>query len=166
MTHKYIVLCAFLLSLNAQASFIVGTGFNSATGGRLVPSLNLGYAGESLEMSFSSTGVSTTAYYHSSYRLSAYKTWSAGDFVFGKIEAGFGAGALYGVRSFTDVGAEAETKSDYVIGPSFFARWKFLDPAFIAVEGLYGILGPSNRFGDILGLNARDNVSFVIGVRL
>ncbi len=113
-----------------------------------------------------STGVSTTAYYHSAYRLSAYKTWKAGDYFIGNIEAGFGAGALYAIRSFKDSTTEEEKKSDYVIGPSFFARWMFAAPFFITVDSVYGIIGPSNRYGDIFALNARDNVNFTIGFSL
>lgn len=160
------LLLSLVFSIQAKADFLVGTGFNSATSGRLVPALNVGYGRDSFEVLFSSTGVSTTAYYHSAYRLSAYKTWLAGDFLFADIEAGFGAGGLYAVRGFSDTLASSETKSDYVVGPAFFCRWKLLDPVFLAVEGLYGIIGPSNRFGDILGLNARDNVSLIVGIQL
>lgn len=84
----------------------------------------------------------------------------------GTVEAGFGVGTLYAVRSFKESDTETETKSDYVVGPAFFVRWVFLGPAFIGVDSLYGLVGPSNRYGDIIGLNARDNVNFVIGFRL
>lgn len=156
----------FQFAFETQAAVLLGTGFNSATAGRLVPALNFGAGGNSFEVMFSSTGVSTQAYYHSAYKLGAYWTWKAGDLFSGNVEAGLGAGALYAERSFEDTGASPQTKSDYVLGPTFFVRWVFLDPAFLAVEGLYGLIGPSNRFGDILSLNARDNVSFIIGMRL
>lgn len=162
-------LCFFVFSqfaFETQAAVLLGTGFNSATGGRLVPALNFGAGGNSFEVLFSSTGVSTQAYYHSAYKLGAYWTWKAGDLFIGNVEAGLGAGALYAERSFEDAGAAAEKKTDYVLGPTFFVRWVFFDPAFLAVEGLYGLIGPSNRFGDIIALNARDNVNFIIGMRL
>lgn len=170
MLRRLLFVLLFVLSIQpsfeARAAVLLGTGFNSATGGRLVPALNLGLGDHAFEVLFTSTGVSTTSYYHSAYKLGAYWTWRAGDFLIGNVDAGFGAGALYAVRSFSDTGAQAETKSDYVLGPTFFARWVFWNPAFVAVEGLYGLIGPSNRYGDILALNARDNVSFVIGIRL
>jgi hypothetical protein len=166
MNSKLLIFWLFLFAFKAQAAVQVGTGFNSATSGRLVPALHLGVGSDSFETLFTSTGVSTTAYYHSAYKLSAYWTWKAGDFLVGHVEAGFGAGGLYAVRSFKDSTSAEETKSDYVLGPAFFARWVFWDPAFVAVDSLYGLFGPSNRYGDLLGLNARDNVSFIIGIRL
>jgi hypothetical protein len=74
---------------------LLGTGFNSAAGGRLVPALNLGAGGNSFEVLFSSTGVSTKAYYHSAYKLGGYLTWKGGDFFINSIDgdaAGQGSG--------------------------------------------------------------------------
>lgn len=161
--HFFVI---FFISAVANATIFLGTGFNSATSGRLVPALNAGYAGQTLELQLSSTGVATTAYYHSSYRMSLYKTWKAGDFLFGTTESGFGAGALYGVRGYKETETVTETKSDYVVGPTFFVRWMLWGPMYISVDGLYGIIGPSSRNGDLIGLNARDNVNFVIGFKL
>ena len=166
MIAKLLVVLIFLFTFETLAACQLGTGFNSATGGRLVPSINLGVGSSSFEVIFSSTGVSTPAYYHSAYKVAGYWTWKAGDFLIGDIDAGFGAGALYAVRSFADTGAQFETKSDYVLGPAFFVRWSFLGPVFLAVDSLYGVVGPSNRFLDIVSLNARDNVNFMIGIRL
>jgi hypothetical protein len=166
MSKRVLAGLLILLSFKANASVLLGTGFNSATGGRLVPALNLGIGIESYEASLSSTGVATAAYYHSSYKLSLFRTWKAGEFLFGTAEAGFGLGGLYAVRSFKDTGTPADTKYDYVLGPAFFVRWVFVEPVFLAVEGLYGLIGPSNRYGDLFSLNARDNVTFIIGIRL
>lgn len=159
------ILLVLQLAFEARADLLLGTGFNSATGGRLVPALNLGAGSNSFEVLFSSTGVSTQAYYHSAYKLGAYWTWKAGDFFIGSVEAGLGPGALYAERSFQDTGVSPETKNDYVLGPTFFVRWVIFDPVFLAVEGLYGLIGPSNRYGDIVALNARDSVSLIIGLR-
>lgn len=165
MINKLLYFIVILFFFDARAGLLIGSGFNSATGGRLVPSLNLGVGSDSFEVLFTSTGVSTPAYYHSAYKLGAYWTWKAGDFLVGNIDAGFGGGALYAIRSFADTGAQADTKTDYVLGPTFFARWNFWEPVFIGVDGLYGLIGPSGKNGDVLVLNARDNVSFVLGVR-
>lgn len=160
---KYFLLL-FFVSTAVDATILLGSGFNSATGGRLVPALNAGYATDTLELQLSSTGVATTAYYHSSYRLSTYWTWNAGEFLFGTADSGFGVGALYAVRGYKDT--QTSTKSDYVVGPAFFVRWTLWGPMYIAVDGLYGLIGPSDRNGDLIGLNARDNVNFVVGFKL
>lgn len=156
----------FLISTSASASLLFGSGFNSATGGRLVPAINAGYSGSTMEVQFSSTGVSTTAYYQSSYRLSTYWQLPAGDFLFGTTDAGFGAGVLYAVRGYKSTTTQSETKTDYVVGPAFQVRWMIAGPFYIAVDALYGLFGPSNRNGDLIALNARDNVNFVIGFKL
>jgi hypothetical protein len=155
---------ALTFALEAHAVIEFGTGFNSATGGRVVPSLNLGVGSESFEVLFSSTGVSTAVYYSSSYTLGAYWTWDSGDFIFGKVSSGFGVGGIYGVHNFKDVGATEETKNDFAVGPAFFSRWHFCDPFYFSVEAIYGI--GTDHLGDMLALNARDHVNFIFGVRL
>lgn len=159
-----ILTSAWFWGVEAQAVGFVGSGFNSATGGRLIPTLNLGLGTKSFEIQFSSTGVSTTAYYQSIYKFGGYWTYQAGKFIFGRVEAGFGPGLLFSVRGFADDGASEQTKTDYVIGPTFFVRWVMVGPLYISVDGLYGLIGPSSRAGDLVGLNARDNASFSIGV--
>ena len=153
------------LSIPSIARIVLGTGFNSATAGRIVPSITLGVGKDSFEFLFSSTGVATKAYYHSAYRFSGYWIWSTKDTFFNQIDTGFGPGALYASRGYKELDGTSESKSDFVFGPSFFVRWMVTENIFVTVDALYGLIGPSDRFGDILGLNARDNVTFIAGVR-
>lgn len=162
----FLITVLTLVARPAAAGFQIGTGFNSETGGRLIPSLNIGVNTGAFEVLFSSTGVSTTAYSHSSYSLGAYWTRKSGDFLFGSIVAGFGVGSLYAVRTFQDTGAEEEKKDDFALGPAFFGRWFLAGSAFLSVEAVYGLGDPSLHLGDILGMNARDHVNFSIGVEL
>ena len=166
MTKILFPLFISLATIQSFATFSIGTGYNTTTGGRTIPSFNLGFAGGSLEYLIASTGVSTTSYYHSSYSLGIYHAWKAGDIASGPINAGFGGGALYAVRGLKETGSSLVTKSDYVLGPAFFGRWNFLGPAYVSVECLYGIIGPSSRWGDLLGMNARDHVNLSFGVSL
>lgn len=148
----------------AFSSYQVGSGINSATGGRKVPSLNFGAGSDSFMMLFSTTGVATAAYYQSTYTLGAYVSRKAGDIASRPVITGFGAAALYSERGFQDTGTELEKKNDYVIGPAFYSQWNFYGPFYVSVEGLYGIIGPSGRWYDLVSLNARDHVNFIVGV--
>jgi hypothetical protein len=161
-----IIFIMSLFPILVEAGLQVGSGFNSATGGRIVPSVNLGVGSDSFRVLFSSTGVATSAYYQSSYTQGAYWTQKAGEIFGGAVVTGFGVGGLYAERGFLSSSSVLEKKGDYVLGPAFFSQWNFLGPVFIGVEGLYGLIGPSNRYYDIVSLNARDHVNFIIGVSL
>ena len=163
---KVIIFAFGFFPILAEAGYQLGSGFNSATGGRIVPSINLGVGSESFRVLFSSTGVATSSYYQSSYTLGAYWTRNAGEILGGSIVTGFGAATLYSERGFQDSASTLEKKTDYVLGPAFFSQWNLLGPIFIAVEGIYGIIGPSNRYYDLATLNARDHVNFIFGVSL
>lgn len=147
------------------AEILIGSGFNSSTGGRVIPTLNLGANFKDLEVQFTSVGVATDVYYHSTYKLAAFSRWEAGDFLTRPIDAGFGGGVLYAERGFKDSGASETTKSDYVLGPAFFVRVTLIGPLYLSVDCVYGIIGSSSRSGDVLALNARDHVNLAIGVR-
>ncbi len=165
MLIRLLLLASSLLAATeASSTVLLGSGFNSATTGRIIPTLNFGIGTKSFEVQGLSTGVSTTAYFHSVYRLSGYWVWNAGDFFIGRVEAGFGPGLLYSVREFSDTDSSQESKTDWVVGPTFFVRWILVGPLYISVDALYGLFGPSSKNGDLIGLNARDNASFSIGV--
>jgi len=155
----------FTFSRANAAEIFIGSGFNSSTGGRVIPTLNLGANVNDLEIQFTSVGVATDVYYHSTYKLAVLSRWEAGDFLTRPIDAGFGGGVLYAERGFKDSGSSETTKNDYVLGPAFFVRVTLIDPLYLSVDCVYGILGSSSRSGDILALNARDHVNFVIGAR-
>ena len=163
---RYIFVSIFVVifTLEANAAIEFGTGITSATGGRLVPSLNLGFGTDSFELLVSSSGVSSSIYSSSTYTLGAFWTWNAGDFIFGKIISGFGLEGLYAVHSFKDIGSAKEKKSEFYMGPAFFSQWQFLGPFYFAVEAIYGI--NLNNLGDIIALNARDHINLIFGVRL
>lgn len=166
MAIKILPIFIFLFSLHAQAVFLLGTGFNSSTAGRLVPSLNLGVGSSSFQVLASSTGVATKTYNHSAYTLGGYWTWNSGPFLLGDIYSGFGVGTLYASRLYQDIGAREQKKSDFAIGPAFFGRWLLADFFYISVEAIIGIGDPSLRLGDMLTLNFRDHVNFSIGFQL
>lgn len=76
---------------------------------------------------------------------------------------GFGVGTLYAERGFKDTSNTLLKKTDYVLGPAFYSQWNFIGPLYLNVEGIYGLIGPSNRNHDLVGLNARDHVNLSIG---
>ncbi len=159
-------LCSLWISPSALASVQLGVGQNNATGGRVVPSLNLGLGSADYEFLGSSTGVSTKAYSHSAYSFAGYKKVKLGDFLFGHIDAGFGFGAIYQYRTFQDLNSAEEVKTDFALGPAFFSRWFVVGPVYFSVEAILGIGNPANRLGDIIGMNFRDQVNFIFGVEL
>jgi hypothetical protein len=167
----YVVLRAFILvflSISccwANGDIHLGIGYNNATGGRIVPSLNLGLGTGTFEVLLSSTGVSTKAYSHSAYSLGGYWTRSLGDFLFGKIESGYGFGGIYAYRTFKDLNSAEEKRSDFAIGPAFFSRWFLASPGYISVEAILGLGNPGRDLGDMLGMNVRDQVNFAVGVQ-
>lgn len=163
---RKLIFLLVLFPIIGHATYQLGSGYNSATGGRIVPSLNLGIGSDSFRVLFSSTGVATSAYYQSAYTLGGYWTRKAGEIASGSLITGFGVGVLYAERGFQNSSSVLEKKTDYVLGPAFFSQWNFLGPAFIAVEGIYGIIGPSSRYYDLATLNARDHVNFILGVSL
>lgn len=150
--------------MNAEAAIQLGTGFNSSTGGRLIPSLNLGFGGDSFQILFSSTGVATKAYSHSAYTLGVYRAWESGDLLLGRVVSGFGIGALYALRTYQDTGAPEEKKNDFAAGPAFFGRWVLVGILYSSVEAILGIGDPRYKLGDMLTLNFRDHVNFSVGL--
>ncbi|MFN7824250.1 MAG: hypothetical protein ACK5P6_02710 [Pseudobdellovibrionaceae bacterium] len=160
----FVVCCLFPGFTFASLQF--GTGANSATGGRLVPSLNLGLGTDRIMFLASSTGVATESYYHSNYTLSMYWKRNAGEIGWGPVTTGFGVGSLYAKRGFQDSATTEIEKSDWVLGPAFYSQWNFLGGFYLSVEGIYGIIGPSSRNFDLAGLNARDHVNFILGFSL
>lgn len=162
------LMCSFFVFLAppALAYVQIGTGFNSATGGRLVPSVNLGIGGDSFVLLSSSTGVATSVYNHAAYSLSGYWIKKAGNFFWGDVVAGFGIGSFYESRTYKDIGSAEETQTDFAAGPAFFSKWNFLSPVYLSVEAVCGLGDPRSTSGQILGLSYRDHVNFILGVQL
>jgi hypothetical protein len=162
---KYaLVLFSLFVALGAHASIYLGTGYNNATGGRVIPSLNIGAGGSTYDVLISSTGVSTKSYSHSAYSVGGYWTKNLGDFLTGKIKVGYGFGASYAHRTFQDLNQSEEKKTDLALGPAFFSRWYFIESVFISVEAILGLGDPGRDFGDMLAMNVRDQVNFSLGV--
>lgn len=160
------LLLSVFTTFSASAHVKIGSGFNSATGGRLVPSLNIGAGSDSFVVLVSSTGVATTVYSHSAYSLGGYWTKKAGDFLWGDLIAGFGVGSFYEHRTFKDLNTAEEVKTDFALGPAFFSQWKFLSPLYISVEAVCGFGSFESATNEIMGLSYRDHVNFIFGVEL
>jgi hypothetical protein len=154
-----IILFLVLFLFDANAEIIVGSGFNSITGGRPSPTLYTGYDSSSFAVTANAVGVKTKIYYHSGYVVSAFSQKEMGDFWWGKLRAGFGGGIHYAQRQYVD-GAVNETKSDFALGPAMRVTWEIFPFGFIGVDELYGI-----RSLETLVLSTQNIISLIFGVR-
>jgi|GEM_PF-2411514 len=140
----------------------LGLGLNSFSSGRLVPVLSGAYNWGRYAITASTTGASTGYYYYAAYSAGFYRTWTAGTFITGKLEAGLGGGVFYTQRDFLDEGVtRSQASSDFGLGPSFRVKWVVFDPLFVNMEVLWGLRDLSAH----LTLNAQDVVNFSIGAQ-
>lgn len=143
------------------AAVQVGTGLSSTTSGRMIPGVEFGLGNETWRGSFSSIGVKTGYYYHSSYTANFYRSWKAGALFWGEVESGIGGGFMYAERGFQDEGSTTEEKeSDVVAGPSFFVQWFIVDPVYMKMDMLWGF----RAIEPLIGLNGQDVIFFSLGV--
>lgn len=156
-------LIVFLLhTSNAFADFEIGSGTNSYTAGRYVPSIDLSYATPDQVFAVSTTGVKNSYYYQSSYLVAYFRSWNVGTFWGGNMSTGFGGAAGYSVRSFQDKGSTVSSDtSDFIIGPTFRMHLSY-GFFFINMSSLLGLRDLSNH---ITGLTFQDVESFSIGVQ-
>lgn len=151
-----------LLASHARAMLSVGAGTTSFTSGRFVPSIEAALWFPDQSIVFTATGARNSYYYQSSYLVSYFRTWRAGDFLGGDMDAGFGGSIGYSSRGFQDESSTtSETVSDVLAGPAIYMSWSygFLFFNFSAVFGLRD-LGKH-----ISGLTAQDVESIALGVR-
>lgn len=147
----------------ARAQVEFGIGSTSATGGRLTPALAGGYTEDDWGTFGSSTGVSNRYYFQSNYQLSYYRILNSGSMWGGRITPGFGVGGMYTIRSFQDVGASSEAKSDdFLIGPALRLRWIFYETVFVGIDAIWGLRSLANIFG----LSYQDYTCVSFGVML
>lgn len=158
----FLVAMAALISWPAFAAIEVGSGINSFTGGRYVPSAEVSWLFDDHVLAWAGTGVQNKYYYQSSHLLFYFKSWKAGTVWGGEISAGFGAGLGYSVRGFQDLGSTTEeTATDYLGGPSIRLNWSY-GPVFLNFSTLYGLRHFGRHFP---GLNFQDVESLTIGWR-
>lgn len=152
---------AIVTASSAFADFDVGVGLTSMLSGQYVPALSGGYVNDDWMVTAASTGLQTSIYYQSSYMLAAYKAWKAGDFWWGPVYAGFGAGVGLSQRGYkAGPTAPVHNDSDFNFGPAFRVTWMFLPSAYLNFDMVYG-LGLAS-----LELAGQDNAIFSIGLRL
>lgn len=152
----------FLISFNGLCAFEVGTGFNSAHSGRLVPSLNIALISVDSTISFYSSGVQNSYYYHSSYSLTYFKSKNVGEIFSFPVSFGAGVGINLSERGFDEnASSNVEKDSDFVIGPAIRVNWQMLSMMYLSLESIYGI----RDIGSHLALNFQDVTSFSIGLR-
>lgn len=149
-------------SFPVQAGFEIGTGSNSMTGGRYVPTLDLAYLHNDKIFTWSATGVKSDYYYQSSHQLGIFKSFKVGDMWGGMVNAGFGGAAAYTSRGFQDEGSTNEQKeSDFLIGPAI--RMNLSHSIFyLNMAGTFGI---RNLTTHALSLTFQDVQSLSVGVR-
>lgn len=141
MLKKGLVFLSILLfSQLVVASIDLGIGISSSLSGRAIPALAVGTNISSYKLSVVSVGVQTSTYYQSNYVVNLFKTWKAGSFIFGEVEAGFGAGVFYTAKGFQDTGGGAlEEKTEFGIGPSLQMKWFFAGPIYFNIEAVFGL---------------------------
>jgi hypothetical protein len=156
-------LFASIFGISAMASVELGVGSTSATGGRLVPSLAAGLATTDWGLFASSTGVANSYYYQSNYQLSFYWMYSQKTLWGGDISPGFGIGSMYTVRSFKDVGATSELKSDdFLLGPALRMHWIYFNTIYLGFDAIWGLRSLAN----VVGLSYQDYTCVSFGVSL
>lgn len=159
---KGLILVALLLvfqalSTRAMAAMRVSTGFSTVTSGRQVPALGLGIAYEEWSASVMLAGARTDVYYSSGIMVNALRTQDWGEFWFGRLEVGFGAGAFHGEKGiYTDLDTEGkptnlEKDQDNLIGPAFRVAFKPFEHVHLSLEYMMGIGSSivSNAWGDV-----------------
>ncbi len=140
------VICLILMfSMKAYAGFDIGLGYSSFTSGQMTPSLVMQYNQNSWAVYFTSSGYASQYDYLGGYTTSYYRIGKMGQ-LFGKdVEVGFGGGVFYSQRGFrTTLTSSASSRSDFGLGPAFFARWN-MNGFFVRIQSLLGI-GSVNNF--------------------
>ena len=152
----------FVVPKIALAGIEVGTGNNSMTGGRYVPSLDLAYLYNDKVFTWSATGVKNDYYFQSSHQIGFFKSWKAGDMWGGDMTSGFGGSIAYTSRGFQDKGSTNEKKdSDFLIGPAFRMNLSY-NFFYINMSATFGIRNLAAHLGS---LTFQDVESLSVGIR-
>jgi hypothetical protein len=145
----------------ANALVGAGAGMSQAFDGRAIPAAYLTVESPRLALSLLTSGVQTTAYFHSVYSASFFWTWNAGELPLGSLRLGFGAGTFLQFRGFrNEATGSAPTRTDLGLGPAAQVQWLIAGPLFLSLEGTLGI-----RLWNFVGLNFQEMGSVSLGVR-
>lgn len=130
--------------------------------GRSIPGLYLGAGGEKLAFSASTVGFKTTLHYYSGYQLNGFYIFRPGNILWGKVEAGIGAGVYFyklGYRENINDFNGAQ-RSNFAAGPSVRVFWHLLSSCFIGIESMLGL---RNLYLNAL-LSVQDSTQLVAGI--
>lgn len=159
----FFVLFSFMLSYHAWAGVLFGTGLHASMGGRFNPSIHVGYQFEHFGATAYSVGAKSSIYLHQAYQLNFYYLWHAGELLDRPVTAGIGVGGFGAIKTYKSFSnAQPMRHYDGTAGPGFRVSWKFLDPVFLSIDGLFGVVADTSL---LLTLNAQDIVNFAIGVQ-
>ncbi len=162
-----VVASSAFLSRQVEASVRAGVGYSSVTSGRTIPALALGLTvNQNWALSAMLAGAHTPVYYTSGVMMNGLWTKDWGDFVFGRLEVGFGGGVYHGEKGiYKSVDSQGKPSDlvkdqDNVIGPAFRVAYKPWKYVHVSVEFLMG-------FGTSLISNAWQDVGLgSVGVDL
>jgi hypothetical protein len=156
-----IILLLLIGPIKAYCLISLGSGFTSTTGGRLSPMIYGGYDSPTFALVGSSVGVKTSAYYLSSYSMSALLLNDIGDFWWGKVNAGAGIGLLYSIRSMKD-STYSNTTYDFNYGPCLRVTWEFIPNMYVGVDALFGV--PS--LSQLIQFSTKQSTSLIFGFKI
>lgn len=140
----------------------LGLGYASPYGARNIPVLSIAHETTNWKLTLSTAGVQTRLYYHSTYGVSAYKYWRAGELWGFEVQTGFGGGFFYAERGFRDGDTMPLTRStDIGFGPALLLQWNF-PRTFIKLESTYGL---SKIFTTVFAASVQDNTVIAVGLR-
>ncbi|MBK9295239.1 MAG: hypothetical protein IPM57_12510 [Oligoflexia bacterium] len=165
LIKQVLPLILLFLSFKVLASVEAGFGVTSATSGRLVPAVSAAVTwSDKWALTGFSTGVSTNAYYQSTYGLSFFRTWKAGEIIGIDVQSGFGLGTFFSKREFKNLssGSAAEQKTDFGVGPALRMNLSFFKNFYLNMEATYGL----RELGAHFTFNFQDMVSASLGFRL
>lgn len=157
---KWLALCAYLFVIHPSrivAVTHVGTGFSTVTSGRQVPALTLGVDYQGWAVSSMLAGARTEVYYTSGIMVNVLRCKDWGEFWFGRLEVGFGAGGYHAEKGiYTDIDENGkpthlEKDQDNLVGPAFRVAFKPFPYIFLSLEYMMGIGSSvlSNAWGDV-----------------
>lgn len=151
-----------LFSSESQAFIDFTAGATSATSGRSVPLMSLGWGSDNSHFSAASFGSQSKLYYQSGYFLNYQWTGKFPPIIAGELIAGVGLGAFYSESSFKDGStATAKVTQSTDFGPSFEVRWQFLSHMSLNFVGIWGLTAkPAN----LIALSAQDIGYVSLGV--
>lgn len=150
VTAAWLAAAAFTVPAHA---WYAGVGYSSVTDGRKIPAVVGGVDVQGGWMlTGMSAGVRTQAYAASGYTLCALKRSDWGEFWWGRLTTGFGAGVYYGRKVlYTQVDDDGRLQdpkvdTDANFGPAFRVAWSLGGGLYVGVDFEMGL-----RFSSLAG---------------